>query len=378
MEKRNAEELLEKYHAGTATEEERAWVETWYTRFEDKAEHVPEQEVIMAERQSREAFEREHGFGRTVSLWPKIAAAACLLAVISTAAYFITREPVATPDTAALAPEQDVAPGGNKAVLTLANGRQITLDDAGDGQLASQSGITITKTANGRIVYTVAKQSSQDVASINTITTPKGGQYEIVLPDGTQVWLNAASSLKYPISFTGTGRQVELTGEAYFEVAHDKTRPFRVVSSGVERGQMVEVLGTHFNINAYNDEVTTKTTLIEGAVKIHAATGQKVLRPGQQSALSDKGMEVKEVDTDETVAWKNGYFLFNEEDLASIMRKVSRWYDVEVEYADNKLMAQAFSGTVSRYKNVSQVLRVLELTKAAHFKIDGKKIIITP
>ncbi|MFD2887264.1 FecR domain-containing protein [Chitinophaga cymbidii] len=376
MEKRNAAELLEKYNAGTATEEERAWVETWYARFEDKVTEVPAEQVAAAEQESRRAFERRP----RISTWPRIAAAACLLAAVCTLAYFITRQPADAPPAIVRQPVQDVAPGGNKAVLTLANGQQIVLDDAQNGQLASQSGITITKASNGQIVYTAGKgNTAQKIPEINTITTPKGGQYQVVLPDGTRVWLNAASSLKYPAMFSGMQRQVELAGEAYFEVAHDRARPFRVISAAGSAGeQVVEVLGTHFNINAYEDEAGTKTTLLEGAVKVRTASGKDaLLKPGQQSTSGGRDLRIENVDTDGAVAWKNGYFLFTDEDLAGIMRKVSRWYDVEIEYKENALLTKRFSGTVSRYKNVSQVIKVLELTKAAKFNIEGKKIIVS-
>ncbi|MGY0036944.1 FecR family protein [Pedobacter sp. NJ-S-72] len=208
--------------------------------------------------------------------------------------------------------------------------------------------------------------------------TPKGGQYQLVLPDGTKVWLNAASSLRYPVAFQGNERKVELTGEAYFEVAKDKTRPFEVYSNN----QVVQVLGTHFNINAYSNEPFVSTTLLEGSVKVtnSLTNAQKIIRPGQQSLISkdgQAGIEVKNMDLDEAVAWKNGYFMFNEEELESILKKVSRWYNVDVQYEQEELKHQLFSGTLSKYSNVSQVLKKLEMLQSIHFKIEGRKIIVT-
>jgi ferric-dicitrate binding protein FerR (iron transport regulator) len=189
------------------------------------------------------------------------------------------------------------------------------------------------------------------------------------------VWLNAASTLKYPVAFTGNERLVELTGEAYFEVTHNKAMPFKVKTGQ----QQVEVLGTHFNINAYTDEKITATTLLEGSVKVTTTSrNQKmIIKPGEQSTVNGDTMNVQEVDTDEAVAWKNGYFLFNDENLAGIMKKVSRWYNVEVEYKDISLQSLIFSGTVSKYQNVSQVIKTLELTNAVHFKVLDNRIIVS-
>jgi len=229
----------------------------------------------------------------------------------------------------------DVDPGSNKAILTLADGRKISLTDAIDGNVAVQDGISITKTANGQLIYTITAQSNVglDSTKFNTISTPNGGEWQIKLPDGSNIWLNAASSLKYPLSFASSKqRHVELTGEAYFEVAKDKSRPFIVSSSK----QKLEVLGTHFNINSYTDEPVTKTTLLEGSIRIsqNGTNNVEVLEPGEQSIVSANGINVKESNVDEAVAWRKGYFMFVNEKQESIMRKIARWYNVEVNYAD--------------------------------------------
>lgn len=268
---------------------------------------------------------------------------------------------------------EHILPGGNKAVLTLSDGSQIELDDLANGEIAKESGVKITKTADGRLLYTVREGLSHVKPAFNTITTPKGGQYQIALPDGTMVWLNAASSLKYPSSFTGKDRLVTLVGEGYFEVAKDKKRPFKVETTQQE----VEVLGTHFNINAYDDEEGVKTTLIEGSVKVKLPSNKSaMLKPGEQSLVSTD-IKISPVDANSAIDWKQGLFWFNDESIYSIMRQFSRWYNIEVEYKGDVSNVR-FGGQVSRMKNLSQVLRIMELTKSVQFRVEGNKIIVMP
>ncbi|MCX2452244.1 FecR family protein [Pedobacter sp. PLR] len=272
-----------------------------------------------------------------------------------------------------------IHPGTNKAILTLANGEKISLNDSISGQVALQSGMEITKTANGALVYEIVNSISNENAALqyNTIEAPLGGQWQVVLPDGSHVWLNAKSSLKYPVKFAGGERKVELHGEAYFEIAKVKGIPFRVQSNN----QVIEVLGTHFNVNAYSDEASTITTLIEGSVKVSATflnnklSKDLILQPNEQSILSQKDVQVISVDAGSAIAWKNGLFLLEDEGLESIMRRISRWYDVEVVYKDVDKTIQ-FGGSVSRYENVAQVLDKLELAGGVHFKIEGRRIIV--
>ncbi|WP_367868011.1 FecR family protein [Pedobacter sp. WC2423] len=272
-----------------------------------------------------------------------------------------------------------ITPGGNKAVLTLANGSKIFLTDLKNGEVANQSGVVITKNRDSQLVYQRAATSpSTKKITYNKIETPKGGQFQLILSDGTKVWLNAASSLRYPSAFGPGERKVELDGEAYFEVTKNVTKPFLVSSSK----QVIEVLGTHFNVNAYTNEPVVSTTLLEGSIKVISpfANTYKIIRPGQQSSIykdDEPEIKVKNVDTDEAVAWKNGYFMFEKEELGSILRKVSRWYDVEIENPrGEKLNKLLFSGTLSKYSDVSKVLRKLELTESIHFKIMGRRIIV--
>ena len=272
----------------------------------------------------------------------------------------------------------DIAPGGNKTILTLANGKKIILSNAHNGLLAEQGGSAVNKTADGALVYGDAdnnRAQDRELITYNAITIPRGGEYQLViLPDGSKVWVNSASSLRYPTTFTGNERKVELTGEAYFEVAHNPAKPFRVVSNS----QTVEVLGTHFNINSYDDEPAIKTTLLEGKVKVTATSDNlvKILLPGQQAALNASSFIVNPVDTEEAVAWKNGQFMFNHDNITYIMRTISRWYDIKVEYS-SPVPGNGFYGGVSRFKNVSEVLNTLQLTGKVHFKIEGRKITVS-
>ena len=269
----------------------------------------------------------------------------------------------------------DVAPGKNKAILTLADGKKISLSDAMNGDIAKEAGFSITKTADGQLVYNVAGSENVNDSRLNTISTPNGGEWQIQLPDGSMVWLNAASSIQYSLNI-GTAKQrvVKLDGEAYFEVAKNATHPFIVETDK----QSVEVLGTHFNINSYKDERVTKTTLLEGSVRVsHNITNEsEVLKPGEQSFVSVSGMDIKEVNVDEAIAWKNGYFMFNNERQESILRKVARWYNVEIEYADADAKEVMYYGTVSRFEKISKVLRKFEQTGEVRFDIKGNKVIV--
>ncbi|MNR01771.1 fec operon regulator FecR [compost metagenome] len=266
--------------------------------------------------------------------------------------------------------------GGDRAILTLADGQKIILDEAANGELAKSSGIKITKAADGRLVYTVTNEEPNDLTvKYNTIETPKGGQYQINLPDGSLVWLNAASKLTFPTRFVGEARLVTLAGEGYFEISKNKAMPFKVKTSRQE----VEVLGTHFNISAYTDETYTRTTLLEGAVKVKLLNEQQssVLKIGEQAVLSSNSLTVDKVDVEAAVAWKNGYFRFDDEALETIMNKVARWYNVDVVYEQPKLKSEKLGGITTRFSEVSSLLKMLELTGKVKFKIEGRQITVT-
>ncbi|MES2431452.1 MAG: FecR domain-containing protein [Bacteroidota bacterium] len=309
--------------------------------------------------------------------WIRIAAAACVVGIIGIAVYFSSNKKTA--------PEQfaqdkkvetkfknDVLPGGDKAMLTLADGSSIILNNAQNGKLAQQGNAQLIK-VNGKIVYNVSKGTAKEML-YNTITTPKGGQYQVELPDGSQVWLNAVSSIRFPAEFSGNKRSVEITGEAYFEVAKNKEKPFVVKVDGSE----VEVLGTHFNVNAYPEESIVKTTLLEGSIRFLSKGNVNTLKPGQQSQLSQDGKVnvFDDVNTEDVMAWKNGVFYFQGEDIHVVLRQLCRWYDVEVVY--EKPVNDRFFAEMPRNTKLSDILKALELTGKVHFQIDGKKIIVMP
>jgi len=322
--------------------------------------------------------ERKYMKGKIISwrVFCRIAAAASLIIFISgTAAWFALRTTKHN-TIAKAAPQQlknEAAPGGNKAILTLSDGSTIILDDAKNGKVAQQGGTQIAKLANGQLVYNALDNKPVKVV-FNTLTTPRGGQFKLTLPDGSKVWLNAASSIKYPTAFIGNERKVEISGEAYFEIAHNAAMPFKVSVNGME----VKVLGTHFNINAYNDESSVKTSLLEGSIRLTKGSTVTTLSPGQQAQLKNDGniKVINNVDMDQVVAWKNGYFSFNRSDLQTVMRQLARWYDVEINY-EGKIPERQFGGKIDRNSNLSEVLKILEESKV-HFRIEEKKIIVRP
>lgn len=273
----------------------------------------------------------------------------------------------------------DIEAGENKAILTLGDGSKIILDDAKNGILANQGGNSVLKAAEGEVIYSFLSEVKdppvEDLNApviYNTIETPKGGKFQIKLPDGSKVWLNAASSLRFPTVFNGSKRQVELKGEAYFEVSPDKSKIFEVNT----RNQVVQVLGTHFNINAYLDEPTVNTTLLEGSVRVSdlRTNISQLLKPGEQSQLSEQIEVINLKNTNEAVAWKEGYFQFDEADIKAVMRQIERWYDVSVVY-EGDVPNYRFGGEIERNLSLLQVLKVLEKTKV-HFRLEGREVIV--
>ncbi|MBS1663038.1 MAG: FecR domain-containing protein [Bacteroidetes bacterium] len=298
----------------------------------------------------------------------RVAAAACIILAGAGAWFFFTRrQPRAEPPIAA---EKVIPPGYNKATLTLSNGSIITLDSTHTGELAKQGDATIINTGNGSLAYTNATGESSPAVLYNTLTTPRGGQYQLLLPDGTKVWLNASSSITYPTAFKGNERMVQITGEAYFEVTHDKSKPFRVKAGS----QTIEDIGTRFNVNAYSDEPASITTLLEGAVKI----GTHMLKPGEKaSAAPDGEVIVSKGDPVRAVAWKNGFFDFSDASLQAVMRQLARWYNVEIQYEGN-IRERQFNGMIGRSLTLSQVLSGLS-AQAVHYRIEeNNHLIITP
>lgn len=318
------------------------------------------------------------GKSRQIPLtWKTLSIAALVLATISVALLlWIKYQEVGPPSLVEHAAidwhkRQVKSSAGNKAVLMLANGETIVLDSAENGVLIKTGAIEVSKTSDGQLVYQVKTQSDQNPENggLNTITTPPGGQYQVILPDNSKVWLNAASSLKFPTSFNGKSRNVELIGEAYFDVAEDKSRPFIVKSRLGE----IEVLGTGFNVMAYADERVMKTTLVEGSVKIKGRE-TRVLKPGEQAVLNAYRMKIANVDVQEAIAWKNNLFQFNETSIDVIMRQATRWYNVEVKYA-GKIPNRSFTGKISRNVSLNEFLEMLKYT-GVNFKIEGKQITV--
>ncbi|HEX6431195.1 MAG TPA: FecR domain-containing protein [Niastella sp.] len=324
---------------------------------------------------------------RIIALWRRVAVAAAILVLLGASTYLwlIRTHENNTATTGITANEQqDVLPGGNKAVLTLADGSTIMLDSAANGQLVQQGKTTVIKSGDGKLVYD-AKSITTDHSPLtyNTLATPRGGQYQLVLPDGSKVWLNAASSIRYPTVFTGSERKVEIKGEVYFEVAPltpkggSKKTPFIVKfasPSGAE-GEVV-VLGTHFNVNAYEDEAMVRATLLEGSVQVMADAASATLKPGQQAVLSAHSPLTIDhsPNLDQVMSWKNGQFYFSNADIETIMRQMARWYDVNVEYKAHP--EDRYTVSLSRNVPVSKLLKYLELSGGVKFKVEGKKIVV--
>ncbi len=317
--------------------------------------------------------------------WFRIAAAAVVLLFLAAGSYLLLNKPVqnAIVKKQTTQPSNDIQPGGNKAILTLADGTRVILDSANNGTITKQGNVTIIKLNDGQLSYQPSTLNSQSSTAdsrlptvlYNTISTPRGGQYQLVLADGSKVWLNAASSIRFPNAFPGNDRKVEITGEAYFEVARNAAKPFYVEAGGME----VKVLGTHFNVNAYADEPAVKTTLLEGSVRVTKGSESKTITPGEQAGIENGGnatIKISNVDVNEVVAWKNGLFHFNNSSLKEVMRQLSRWYDIDVEYADG-IEPRRFGGEMARSSDLNQVLKILEESKV-HFEIVGKKLLVKP
>ncbi|MDB5091526.1 MAG: hypothetical protein JWR09_5520 [Mucilaginibacter sp.] len=380
------QELAKKWLNKTITPDEQAEFAAWYNADQDIPVDIPsafaENEEVLRERIlnkiNRDIKKNNNRSKIIIPTWLRVAAGILLFAGCFIYYFVHTHPPVKQLALIRQKPQlkNDVSPGGNKAILTLANGSKIDLNDVKNGVLASQGKTVLKKDKDGQLIYEAPGGKAKDSSSIyNTITIPKGGQFQIVLSDGSKVWLNSASSITFPAAFSKTERKVTVTGEVYFEVAKNKHLPFRVVAGK----QTVEVLGTHFNINAYSDEYAIKTTLIEGSVKVSADSQSAILKPEQQSSILNNKqgrISINTVDTDDVLAWKNGNFQFERAEIQLIMREASRWYDVDIKY-ESELPPRRFTGSISRNVNLSELLKMLKYT-GINFKIEGKTIIVTP
>lgn len=311
--------------------------------------------------------------------WLSYAAVVLILMTLTASLYFINNEKRdAIYGTKKVQNGNDVQPGSNKAVLTLADGSKVTLDSMGN-QVIKQKGAAIHQ-HNGQLQYITQRIAAE--TGYNILTTPRGGQFRVTLPDGTEVWLNSASSLRYPTRFTEKDRVVQLQGEGYFEVAENVNMPFKVIvrpggAQSSDNGMVVEVLGTHFNIMAYPDEKMINTTLLEGAVKVTSGSKTGLLHPGQQAVLQsiENTISIRKADVNREIAWKSGLFVFHNADLGVIMREIARWYDVEI-IDQTKHNDELYGGCISRKQKLSDVLKLLETGGNNHFRIEGRKVIL--
>jgi len=383
--RKDLEKIVDRYLSGKANADEIAFIEEYYKFLGEKAEYLNAAEEIKDFEESNfKAIQAKIVSAKKPKITPLfkyISAAAVLAIVFGGFYYFQIHNSTTLPGLSQNQKKNlDILPGTNKAILTLADGSEVVLDENTSSDISDQDGIRISKEKNGQLVYTILNNkllNADKIIAYNTISTPKGGQYQVILPDGTKVWLNAASSLKYPEVFSGKQRLVVLTGEAYFEVAKNKLMPFRVQS----QNQNVEVLGTHFNINSYLDDNTVKTTLLEGSIKVSNLKYSKLLKPGEQ-AISGVGEQAfikvaTDVDTGDETAWKNGLFQFNDSELKVILNQLERWYDIKIDYAH--VPDKRYNGMVPRKSRLSEVLRMLEKTGSIKFELkEGRRLSVLP
>jgi hypothetical protein len=374
--------LYEKYLAGKCSVKEQVELENYQDSFKLKEQQWDSRTMGNSEEIKQSIQEdlnysiQEHSKNRIFKIRVWQSAAAAILILLTAGIYYYQNSPepvIVKTETPRF--RNDVAPGNNKAILTLDDGSKIDLDDAKTGILASESNIDIKKTGDGQLEYTAGAQNVKTV-KYNILSTPMGGEYQLVLPDGSKVWLNSGSTLRFPTAFIGSERIVELKGEAYFDIAKNPKMPFLVRTNNA---MDIKVLGTQFNVMAYDDEKNINTTLVEGSVEVLKGSEKTNLKPGQEAILNrgSGNIKVAQADLEQAIAWKNGYFIFYNENIESIMRKVSRWYNVDIVYQGN-LNNKDFVGTISRNKNVSELLKMLELTGAIHFSIDGRRITVMP
>lgn len=377
MERETFIRLVTKYLEGDTDPAEERLLKDYYRRMAAKGESAfpsEEEEAVRARLLGKiQARANKRTFVARRMSWLAAAAVGFVLAVAGAGLWL---------DTIKTKPVNDIAPGGNKAFLTLADGTEVVLDMEKTGVLKETGNAKIVKQSGGELTYLPINEVGRTPMVFNRLSVPKGGQYKLVLPDGTKIWLNSASSVRYPTAFSGVSREVELTGEAYFEVAKDSEKPFLITiyNESQDNPVKIRVLGTHFNINAYRNEPVVKTTLLEGSVQVSKGTQKVLLHPGEQAQVANsrlKNAEIlisRNVNTDGVIAWKNGLFRFENTAIKSIMMQLERWYDVEVDYDDVPNLH--FSGTISRDRHLSDVLHLLELTGDLKFEIVKEKLTV--
>ncbi|WP_316791962.1 FecR family protein [Pedobacter frigoris] len=385
MARKDIREIFQRIGAETANEQDEQSAKYWLHYFQKKDVPVLSEEELNEESDAiyRRLMLQYDNKTIVKRIWPRAIAAAAAVAAVVFGIWFYTSDHTGADRNAEIAIKNDIRPGTNKATLTLADGKIIQLSAAKSGivigdDLKYDDNSIVSQSGNDGSLKTGDDKINLAEGEVQTLmaSTPRGGTYAITLPDGTKAWLNAASKINFPSRFSGNTREVSLTGEAYFEVAKDKKHPFIVKT----KGQEITVLGTHFNVNAYPEDGYTNTTLLEGLVHVVVGSGSSarevVLKPGQRAASKGTDIRVDDVDADEAVAWKEGYFTFNRETLESVMSQIARWYDVEIIYQDERIKSIPFSGSITRFGNISEILRKVELTEEVRFKVEGRKIFI--
>jgi len=377
--------LLEIYFKGTASQQEtmelmrilekeefnedlQSLLDGMWSRF------LPEEEAWTEEKKAEQFDEVLHKVAlhqvpvKRMNNWYRVAAAAVVGGIVATAAFFYTTNHATVQKPEIIVAKKvvnDIPPGKDRAILTMQDGTKVDLDSL---QKNSAAAYGFQKKNGNEIAF---NEASSQTITYNTLATPKGGKYKLMLPDGSMVWLNAASTLRFPTAFQGSSREVTLTGEAYFEIAENAKQPFHVKVNDMD----VQVLGTHFNVMAYDDESTVNTTLLQGSVKVSQGSRSNILKPGQLSAIDKEGaMKISEADVEETMAWKNDLFVFRSYDFKKVMRQVERWYNVTVEYK-SKIPEGKYSGMIGRNNNISQVLNILKASGIS-FKINDNTIVV--
>lgn len=376
-------DILAKYEAGTITEDELQLLEEWYASFEanpDLINSLSAEERVFRKKQLREKIfdqidtetstsaeppKRRFFFHPGPRLW-QVAASLVFLCAVS---FYIFKKQSAQLPIPTSAQSNSIHPATDKAILTLGNGEKIMLDESKNGELSAEGNIHINKLKPGNLVYTAGK--NVDKAHVNTLVTPRGGRYQLTLADGTQVWLNAQSSISYPSAFRGSSREVTISGEVYFEVAHNAAMPFRVRSEN----QLIEVLGTHFNVNTYKAKSRTKTTLLSGSIALTNAHQRVILKPGEQGIVAGEAMSIKNVDAAEVIAWKEGYFDFTDADIGSVVDELGRWYNVDIHY-QGTATSETFTGRIPRSWSFEKVLNLLKTFKSINVEMQGRRLIV--
>jgi hypothetical protein len=376
-------DILAKYEAGTITEDELQLLEEWYTSFEanpDLIDSLNAEERVFHKKQLQEKiFDQIDAETSTSANLPKkrfffhpgprLWQAAASLVFLCAVSFYIFKKQSDQLLIPAAEQSNSIHPATDKAILTLGNGEKIMLDESKDGELSTEGNIHINKTKLGNLVYTAGK--NVDKVHINTLATPRGGRYQLTLADGTQVWLNAQSSISYPSAFRGSSREVTISGEVYFEVAHNAAMPFRVRSEN----QLIEVLGTHFNVNTYKAKSRTKTTLLSGSIALTNAHQRVILKPGEQGIVAGESMSIKNVDAAEVIAWKEGYFDFTDADIGSVVDELGRWYNVDIHY-QGTATSETFTGRIPRSWSFEKVLNLLKTFKSINVEMQGRRLIV--